>query len=198
MANDYTSLFSVRRLWIIFALSMLVMFGTLLYFGGEIYQAAPPIPTAVRSTSGRHDLTRASRSSAGRTCGSRWAAWSRARSGATAAMSRPDWSADWLHREAVALVDALARKDRGAGYGEHRRARAGARARDARASDARKHLRSALRRSSRSRTSARARSPPSPRITPTCFRVAPLPRKPCAGTTLSRSTRRSRPTKRRR
>ena len=32
----YSSVFSVRRLWIVLAASMLVMFGTLLYFGAQI------------------------------------------------------------------------------------------------------------------------------------------------------------------
>jgi hypothetical protein len=44
----YDTMFSIRRLWIILVTSMVVMFGTLLYFGGEIYQSAPPIPAAVR------------------------------------------------------------------------------------------------------------------------------------------------------
>ena len=48
---SYSSHFSVRRLWTILAASMLVMFGTLLYFGKEIYQAAPPIPAVVRTES---------------------------------------------------------------------------------------------------------------------------------------------------
>ena len=43
----YSSQFSVRRLWTIFAIGMIVMFGTLLYFGAEIYQAKPPIPDAL-------------------------------------------------------------------------------------------------------------------------------------------------------
>ena len=117
MANDYSSLFSVRRLWVIFALSMLVMFGTLLYFGGEIYQAAPPIPTAVRSASGDTVFTREQiergqnvwQSMGGMEQGSIWGHGS---------YVAPDWSADWLHREAVALVDIMARKGGGAGYAE--------------------------------------------------------------------------------
>ena len=54
----YSSHFSIRRLWTILAAGMLVMFGTLLYFGAEIYQAAPPIPTAVRTASGATMFTR--------------------------------------------------------------------------------------------------------------------------------------------
>ena len=35
--SHYQAEFSIRRLWIIFAVSMLVMFGTLFYYGGQIY-----------------------------------------------------------------------------------------------------------------------------------------------------------------
>lgn len=45
---NYSSLFSIRRLWVILGASMLVMFGTLLYVGAQIYQAVPPIPIAGR------------------------------------------------------------------------------------------------------------------------------------------------------
>ena len=55
---SYSSHFSVRRLWTILAASMVVMFGTLLYFGSAIYHAAPPIPTAVRTEAGDVVFTR--------------------------------------------------------------------------------------------------------------------------------------------
>ncbi len=120
MANhnyDYSALFSVRRLWVIFAASMLVMFGTLLYFGSQIYQKAPPIPGAVRSASGDTLFTREQiergqnvwQSMGGMQQGSIWGHGS---------YVAPDWSADWLHREALALVDAMARADIGTGYAE--------------------------------------------------------------------------------
>ena len=38
----YSTQFSVRRLWLIFTVGMLVMFGALLYFGGQIYQGWAP------------------------------------------------------------------------------------------------------------------------------------------------------------
>jgi len=59
VVTSYETLFSIRRLWIILAASMAVMFGTLLYFGAQIYQAAPPIPAAVRSAGGQTLFTRA-------------------------------------------------------------------------------------------------------------------------------------------
>jgi hypothetical protein len=51
--SDYASEFSIRRLWIIFGVSMAVMFGALIYFGAQIYHTRPPIPAAVRTASGQ-------------------------------------------------------------------------------------------------------------------------------------------------
>ncbi|HET7609743.1 MAG TPA: nitric-oxide reductase large subunit, partial [Gammaproteobacteria bacterium] len=112
----YDTLFSIRRLWIILAASMVVMFGTLLYFGGQIYQAAPPIPAAVTTAGGETLFTRADiergqnvwQSIGGMQQGSIWGHGS---------YVAPDWSADWLHREAVALLDLLAREDGASSYG---------------------------------------------------------------------------------
>ena len=116
MAN-YSSLFSVRRLWIIFGASMLVMFGTLLYVGAQIYQAAPPIPIAFRSAAGdtlftRDDIQRGQnvwQSIGGMQQGSIWGHGS---------YVAPDWSADWLHREALARLDRMARAAGAASYAE--------------------------------------------------------------------------------
>ena len=87
--SSYAYEFSIRRLWIIFGAAMVIMFGALLFFGVQIYhvQAADPgrCPDCLRAESS----TRARTSSAARTCGNRSAGCSRARSGATAAMSRP-------------------------------------------------------------------------------------------------------------
>ena len=113
---SYDTLFSIRRLWIILAASMVAMFGTLLYFGGQIYQAAPPIPAAVRTVGGQTLFTRADvergqnvwQSIGGMQQGSIWGHGS---------YVAPDWSADWLHREAVALLDLLARNGGASSYG---------------------------------------------------------------------------------
>src|SRR5258705_51388 len=91
---------------------MLLMFGTLLYFGGQIYQAAPPIPASVQSVSGQMLYTREQiergqnlwQSMGGMQQGSIWGHGS---------YVAPDWSADWLHREAVALLERLARAEYG-------------------------------------------------------------------------------------
>jgi nitric oxide reductase subunit B len=111
----YSSHFSIRRLWSIFAVSMLVMFGTLLYFGAQIYQAAPPIPSVVRSADGSTIFTAEQiqsgqsvwQSMGGMQQGSIWGHGS---------YVAPDWSADWLHREALALLDRLALVPAGTSY----------------------------------------------------------------------------------
>lgn len=111
----YRAQFSIRRLWTIFAVSMAVMFGTLIYFGGQIYQDKPPIPNVVQSASGQTIFTRAQiergqslwQSMGGMQQGSIWGHGS---------YVAPDWSADWLHREAVALLDLIASSQAGKSY----------------------------------------------------------------------------------
>ena len=113
--THYSSLFSVRRLWVIFAAGMLVMFGTLLYFGRQIYQTAPPIPAFVQTTSGevifsREQIERGQnvwQSMGGMEQGSIWGHGS---------YVAPDWSADWLHREAQSLLNILAPAKAGGAY----------------------------------------------------------------------------------
>lgn len=103
----YRKLFSIPRLWLIFIVSMVVMFGTLLFFGAQIYQTAPPIPEAVKTVSGQTVFTRAQiergqnvwQSMGGMEQGSIWGHGS---------YVAPDWSADWLHREATALLARIA------------------------------------------------------------------------------------------
>ena len=51
--RDYAHEFSIRRLWIIFGVSMVIMFGVLLFFGVQIYHSKPPIPGEVRTASGQ-------------------------------------------------------------------------------------------------------------------------------------------------
>jgi nitric oxide reductase subunit B len=105
--SNYASEFSIRRLWIIFGATMVVMFGALLLFGYQIYQAKPPIPASVRAASGRllytlDDIQRGQnvwQSTGGMQQGSIWGHGS---------YVAPDWSADWLHREALSLRDGIA------------------------------------------------------------------------------------------
>jgi len=104
----YAHLFTLKRLWLILAVSMFVMFGTLLWFGREIYHAAPPIPERVQTTQGQtlytlDDIQRGQnvwQAMGGMQQGSIWG---------HGGYLAPDWSADWLHREASALLDIRAR-----------------------------------------------------------------------------------------
>jgi nitric oxide reductase subunit B len=104
--KDYSSTFTIRRLWWLLGGSMLIMFATLLYYGGQIYQLAPPIPAAVTTTAGETLFTKADiergqnvwQSLGGMQQGSIWGHGS---------YVAPDWSADWLHREATALLTEL-------------------------------------------------------------------------------------------
>lgn len=90
------------RLWRWLGLICVLSFGALGYLGWEIYLSAPPIPKAVVSTEGEVLFTedqvrlgqQAWMSAGGQQLGTVWGHGS---------YVAPDWSADWLHREAVAL-----------------------------------------------------------------------------------------------
>src|SRR5687768_11553106 len=104
---------STRKLWSVLAASLIFSFGTSLWAGGEIYQNAPPMPEQVVTTEGAVVYTRADiergrqvwQSIGGMQLGSIWG-----HGGYVA----PDWSADWLHRELVALLDRWAADEFGA------------------------------------------------------------------------------------
>jgi len=96
-----------RKLWIAFALVIAGSFTVLGYYGGEIYRAAPPVPDRVVTTDGRVLWTGAEikdgqnvwQSTGGQELGTVWGHGS---------YVAPDWSADWLHREATFMLDAWA------------------------------------------------------------------------------------------
>ncbi len=104
---DYTETFTSKRLWIILTLSMVIMFAILLIFGQRIYREAPPIPESVRVENGQElftgeDIRRGQnvwQALGGMQQGSIWGHGS---------YLAPVWSADWLHREALQLIDQLA------------------------------------------------------------------------------------------
>jgi len=93
---------STHTLWRWLALIFVLSFGALSYLGYEIYQTAPPIPKAVVSTDGKVLFTgeqiqkgqQVWLAAGGQQQGSVWG---------HGAYVAPDWSADWLHREALAL-----------------------------------------------------------------------------------------------
>ena len=105
---------STRKLWIVLATLLVVSFGVLLWAGSEIFRAAPPIPEKVVADDGtpagtvvftRADIEEGRevwQSMGGMQLGSIWG---------HGAYVAPDWSADWLHREAVELLDLWARQD---------------------------------------------------------------------------------------
>lgn len=82
---------------------MIASFSVLLYFGGQIYHKAPPIPESFKTSTRDIVYTRADiqsgqniwQSLGGMQQGSIWGHGS---------YLAPDWSADWLHREALALL----------------------------------------------------------------------------------------------
>jgi nitric oxide reductase subunit B len=101
-----------RRLWLALALVFIASFGWLGMLGRDIMRAAPPVPESVVSASGEVLYTAADigrgrqtwQSTGGQQLGSIWG---------HGAYLAPDWSADWLHREAVALLDIWARRAHG-------------------------------------------------------------------------------------
>lgn len=100
---------SSHRLWRTLAVIFLLSFAVLGWMGREIYLSAPPIPARVVSADGTLLFTgeqveygkEAWLSAGGQQLGSVWGHGS---------YIAPDWSADWLHREALALRDQLAQK----------------------------------------------------------------------------------------
>jgi nitric oxide reductase subunit B len=112
--STYQTTFSIKRLWIILSLGMVIMFGVLLLLGREIYQQAPPIPAVVQSVGGEVVYTgdeirqgqNVWQSIGGMEQGSIWGHGS---------YLAPDWSADWLQREATALLQLRKQKSTVAG-----------------------------------------------------------------------------------
>ena len=105
----------MRRLWIGLAATLLISFAVLGWVGSRIYQLAPPIPARVVTTDGQvvfgpGDIAAGQdvwRSFGGMELGSIWGHGS---------YVAPDWTADWLHRELVAVLDGWAVADSGASY----------------------------------------------------------------------------------
>ncbi|NOT87573.1 MAG: nitric-oxide reductase large subunit [Lysobacter sp.] len=106
---------TTRRLWLGLAALLIVGFGTLLWMGGEVYRQAPPMPEAVVIADGTTVYSRADieqgrqvwQSIGGQQLGSIWG---------HGALVAPDWTADGLHREAVAWLDLRAQSAYGKPY----------------------------------------------------------------------------------
>lgn len=100
---------TTKRLWLSFILVMSISFAVLLYYGMEIYHQAPPIPDKVVTTEGTvlftgqdiKDGQNVWQSMGGQELGTVWG---------HGAYQAPDWSADWLHKEAVFMLNQMSLK----------------------------------------------------------------------------------------
>ncbi|TWT21660.1 nitric-oxide reductase large subunit [Luteimonas wenzhouensis] len=103
---------STRKLWAGLAVLLIASFAVLLWVGSEVHRQAPPMPDRVLSTDGSLVLTRTEieqgrqvwQSIGGQQLGSIWG---------HGAYVAPDWGADWMHREAEAILDLWARREHG-------------------------------------------------------------------------------------
>lgn len=100
----------MKRLWLLFAAVLVLSFLVLGWIGSRIYQEMPPIPERVVSADGKTVVASGEiaagqnvwQSLGGMEVGSVWG-----HGGYVA----PDWTADWLHREATFILDRWARSE---------------------------------------------------------------------------------------
>lgn len=103
--------------WVALAFVVGGAFLLLGFFGREVYRQAPPIPDRVVTTSGAQLTTKEQildgqqvwQSAGGQQVGSIWG---------HGAYQAPDWSADWVHRECVALLEGWSLEEHGVAYDE--------------------------------------------------------------------------------
>jgi nitric oxide reductase subunit B len=97
----------MKKLWLAFAAVVALSFGVLGWIGTRIYQEMPPVPDRVVTTDGRTVIPSGDigtgqnvwQSMGGMEVGSVWGHGS---------YVAPDWTADWLHRELVFVLDKWA------------------------------------------------------------------------------------------
>ncbi len=102
----------MKRLWIALAAVMVFSFGVLGWIGSRIYQEMPPLPDKIAGTdgsvlAGSGDVGRGQnvwQTMGGMQVGSVWGHGS---------YLAPDWTADWLHGEAVFMLDEWAKAEFG-------------------------------------------------------------------------------------
>ena len=107
----------LKKLWLILGAVIVGTFLLLGFFGREVYRQAPPIPDRIVTESGVEmggekeilDGQQVWQGIGGQQVGSIWG---------HGAYQAPDWSADWLHRECVALLEIWAARDYGKPYDE--------------------------------------------------------------------------------
>jgi nitric oxide reductase subunit B len=103
------------RYWLGLWAVLLAAFVVLGFYGREVYREAPPIPERVVARDGitvatKDDILTGQQvwqSTGGQQLGSVWG---------HGAYQAPDWSADWLHREALALLSVWAEREHGRSY----------------------------------------------------------------------------------
>ncbi|MCL6547287.1 MAG: nitric-oxide reductase large subunit [Alicyclobacillus sp.] len=103
------------RLWVGLALVFVLSFTVLGYYGGRIYHVMPPIPKRVVTTDGTvlftgDDIRRGQnvwQSMGGQEVGTVWG---------HGAYVAPDWTADWLHRESVWILNRWSQAEYGQPY----------------------------------------------------------------------------------
>jgi nitric oxide reductase subunit B len=104
-----------KKLWMGLCALLLSSFALLLWMGGEIHRAAPPMPERVVAANGEVLFTRNDietgrvvwQSIGGQQLGSIWG---------HGALVAPDWSADWLHRETMAMLHLRSAHELGLPY----------------------------------------------------------------------------------
>lgn len=100
----------VKQLWLYLAAVIFFSFAVLLYYGREIYIKAPPVPGSVKSHTGQvlftgDDIQKGKQvwqRMGGQEVGSIWG---------HGAYVAPDWTADWLHREALFVLNLWAQSE---------------------------------------------------------------------------------------
>ncbi|MCD9188011.1 MAG: nitric-oxide reductase large subunit [Pyrinomonadaceae bacterium] len=100
----------MKKLWIAFAAVFIISFGVLIWIGTEIFRQAPPIPNEVVTTEGKvligsDEISNGQnvwQAMGGMQVGSIWGHGS---------YVAPDWTAEYLHREAVFILNEFARND---------------------------------------------------------------------------------------
>ncbi len=105
----------MRKLWFAAAMVVIISFSILGWIGTRIYQEKPPIPSRVVTTDGTEVVASGDiehgqnvwQSLGGMEVGSIWGHGS---------YVAPDWTADWLHREAVAVLNEWAEAEHKLAY----------------------------------------------------------------------------------
>ena len=103
---NYRDTFTMGRLWLMFAGLLVVMFGVLLLIGGRAFQMAPPMPKQVVLSAGGPAIFSQGDIEHGRDVWRRLGGMELGSVWGHGSYLAPDWTADVLHREAMAMLSA--------------------------------------------------------------------------------------------